>query len=352
MSAINKKEVVMTGREITKMAFDLEEPPRIPVTPFAGGSWMVNLAGETFMGLKENPDKIADVFIQAFNKIGHDLLFTGVGFGNYPIHFLGCPIKDNSSDSNALTGSVIDNLDGLGSLNKEKVLENPIMQGIIRSQHFVADAIGKETFAMQAQWAPFTMATRILGTEAAMMAIMEDQDRFTELIRFSTELAWSIIEPVLEHEDILGVLLADPAASGDLISPEAFKKLAAPFIKDLVNRIKKKGKYSMVHICGYTNKILEDIVDIDPNCFSLDEKVNLREAKEILGGKVCVAGNVSPTGAFLSGTPEEVINEANSCIEAWGKGGGFLLTLGCDFPKHVPMDNVKTLMSLKRKGNV
>ena len=45
----------MTGREITKMAFDLEEPPRVPVTLFGGGSWMVHLAGETFAGIKEDP---------------------------------------------------------------------------------------------------------------------------------------------------------------------------------------------------------------------------------------------------------------------------------------------------------
>jgi uroporphyrinogen decarboxylase len=103
----------------------------------------------------------------------------------------------------------------------------------------------------------------------------------------------------------------------------------------------------MIHICGDTTRILKDIAEIGPNCFSIDQKVDLKKAKEILGGKVCVAGNVSPSGAFLSGTPEEVINEANSCIQTWGKGGGFLLTLGCDFPKHVPIDNVKALMSLK-----
>ena len=75
--------------------------------------------------------------------------------------------------------------------------------------------------------------------------------------------------------------------------------------------------------------------------------MDLRKAKEILGGKVCVAGNVPPTGAFLSGTPEEVISEAKSCIEAWGKDGGYILTLGCDFPKTVPVENVMALMSLK-----
>ena len=112
----------MTGREIAKMAFDLEEPPRVPVTLLGGGSWMIHLTGETFAGIKEDPDKIADIFIQAFRMFGNDVLFTASGFGNYPIHFLGCPIEDNSSDSPTLLGTVIQSLDDLGLLKIEKDL--------------------------------------------------------------------------------------------------------------------------------------------------------------------------------------------------------------------------------------
>ena len=341
--------MAMTGRDITKMAFDLEEPPRVPVTLIGGGSWMVHLAGETFAGIKEDPKKIADVFVQAFQKVGHDLMWTGSNFINYPIHFLGCPIEDNTSDGPALLGTVVQSLDQLDSLNIEKVLQNPVMQGIIRSHHLVAEAIGKETLAMPTQWAPFSCAARILGTEALTMATIEEPDRLLDLIRFSTELTWSIIGPILEHDDILGANLSDPVASGDLISPNTFREFVAPFLKDLVGRIRAKGKYAMIHICGNTTRILDDIVDIGPHCFSIESKVDLKKAKEIFGGKVCVAGNVAPTGAFLSGTPEEVVAEAKSCVEAWGKGGGYLLTLGCDFPKSVPFENAMALMSLKGK---
>jgi uroporphyrinogen decarboxylase len=292
----------MTGREIVKMAFDLDEPPRVPVTLFGGGSWMVHLAGETFAGIKEDPDKIADIFIQAFREFGHDMLLTGSNFVNYPIHFLGCPIKDNSSDNPTLLGTAIKSLDDLSLLKIENVLENPKMQGIIRSHHLIANAIGKETFAIQVQFAPFTCAARILGAEAMMVATLEDPDRLGELIKFSTELIWSIIEPILSHEDIQGALIGDPVASGDLISPDTFRTFAAPYLKELVGRIKAKGKYAMIHICGDTTRILKDIAEIGPNCFSIDQKVDLKKAKEILGGKVCVAGNVSPSGAFLSGT--------------------------------------------------
>jgi len=86
----------MTGREVARMAFELKEPPRLPVGLFAGGSWMVHRAGKTFAEIKEAPDRIAEVFIHAFERVGHDFLLTGSNFVNYPIHFLGCPIKDDS----------------------------------------------------------------------------------------------------------------------------------------------------------------------------------------------------------------------------------------------------------------
>ena len=56
-----------------------------------------------------------------------------------------------------------------------------------------------------------------------VLATVGDQVRLGELIKFSTELTWSIIEPILAHEGIQGVLMSDPMASGDLISPDTFR---------------------------------------------------------------------------------------------------------------------------------
>ncbi|MBW1860995.1 MAG: hypothetical protein JRJ02_01300 [Deltaproteobacteria bacterium] len=229
----------------------------------------------------------------------------------------------------------------------DKVLRNPVMQGIIHSHHLVADAIGQETMLMPTSWGPMTIAARILGTEATMMAMITDPESLLELIRFSTELIWSLAERILEHPDISGINISEPMASGDVISQETFRIFAGPFLQDLVSRARTSGKYSMIHICGDTTNIFEDILRIRPSCFSVESKVDLRTAKSLMGGHVCVAGNVSPTGAFLSGTPEEVIAEAEACIEAWGDRVGYILTLGCDFSKDAPLENIKALMSFK-----
>ncbi len=342
----------MTGKEIVQMAFELRKTPRLPVTLIGGGAWAVNKAGKTFAAIKEDPAQIAEVFIQYYRLFEHDLIWTGSNFLNYPISFLGCPIKDDSASYPALEGSVIRTLDELDKLQMEKVKQNPIMQAIIRSHHLVADAIGKETMIIPTQWAPFTFASRILGVEATMMATINDPDRLKKLISFATELIWALLEPVLEHPDIGGANFSDPAASGDLISPATFRNFSAPALAELTRRLKGKGKYAMIHICGDTTKILEDILNIKPHCFSLESKVDLGVAKEILGGKICVAGNVSPTGAFLSGTPNEVIEEARACLQAWGNSPGYILTVGCDFAKEVPLPNMQALMSFKNNpGN-
>jgi uroporphyrinogen decarboxylase len=337
----------MTGREIAQMAFDLKKPPRLPVTLIGGGAWIVQHLGKTFAGIKNDPAQIADAFLQFYRLFKGDLLWTGSNFLNYPVHFLGCPIKDESADSPALEGTVIKSLDEIGRLSIDKVLQHPTMQAIIRSHHLVADAIGKQAMIVPTQWAPFTLTARILGLEALLVATIQEPEKLSQLIRFSTKLTWAVMERILEHPDIPGANLSDPVASGDVVSPLTFRQFSAPAIRDLVDRLRARKKYAMVHICGNTTRVLEDILEIHPHCFSLENKVDLKTAREILSGKVCAAGNVSPTGVFLSGTPEQVKDEARACLAAWGDGGGYILTVGCDFPKQVPLENLNALMSFK-----
>jgi uroporphyrinogen decarboxylase len=331
------------------MAFDLKKPPRVPVTLIGGGAWAVRYAGKTFRQIKNDPQQIAEAFIQFHHLFQNDLIWTGSNFLNYPVHFLGCPIKDDSADSPALEGTVIRSLDEIGRLSIEKVLQNPTMQAIIRSHHLVADAIGKKTMIVPTQWAPFTLTARILGMEPLLIATVQEPEKLNRLIQFATELTWAILERILEHPDIPGANFSDPVASGDVVSPATFRTFSAPAIRHLVDRVRAKKKYAMVHVCGDTTRVLNDIIEIRPHAFSLENKVDLKIAREILGGKVCVAGNVSPTGAFLSGTPEQVRAEAQACLNAWGDGAGYILTVGCDFSKSVPLENMKALMSFRKE---
>ena len=141
----------MTGREVVQMAFELKRPPRVPVTLIGGGAWAVHHGGTTFAKIKNDPRQIADVFLRFSRQFDLDLLWTGSNLLNYPIHFLGCSIRDDSSDSPALGEPVLKGLEELDRLSLEKVVQNPTMQGIIRSHHLIAEAIGKNTMIIPTQ---------------------------------------------------------------------------------------------------------------------------------------------------------------------------------------------------------
>ena len=337
----------MTGRQVVEMAFRHERPPRVPVALVAGGEWYVHAAGKRFARIKHDPQQIADVFIQAYRELGHDLMWTGAGFLNYPIHCLGCPIEDDTSATPKLAGTVIERLADIDRLEIATVLGHPVMQSLLQAHRRVAEAIGRETVILPTFWGPLTVAARILGVEAVMMAAVEAPDGLHGLLRFTTDLLWALSDPLLAHADIAGINYSDPVASGDMISPAMFRQFTAPYLSELVERVKGRGKSASLHICGDTTRVLTDILAIGPTCFSLESKVELQAARQVLGGKVCVLGNISPTGVFLNGTPAAVIAEGRACLAAWGDAPGFILTVGCDFPRSVPVENVQALMSLK-----
>jgi uroporphyrinogen decarboxylase len=339
----------MNGKDIAKMAIEQKRPPRLPVALIAGGEWYAQTAGLTFPQIINNPELIAKIYINGFQKVGQDMLWTGAGLLNYPVHFLGCPIVEDSFSTPALKGTVISSLDDLPGLQMEKVTQNPTMQGIIQAHHLVADAIGTSTLIMPTLWGPFTTASRILGVEPLMMATVMDPDRLADLIAFSTELIWSLAEQMLDHPEISGLNISEPVASGDLISPANFQGFVKPYLKEITIRTKKLNKLSSLHICGNTTRILEDVLDIRPDCYSLEAKVNLQDARKVLGGKVCVLGNLSPTGSFYSGKADDVLQEAGECTKTWGDPVGFILANGCDFPKEVPLENIKAFMSFQER---
>ena len=64
-------------------------------------------------------------------------------------------------------------------------------------------------------------------------------------------------------------------ASGDVVSPSTFRKFSSPAIRQPVDRVRAKKKYAMVHVCGDTTRVLNDVLEIHPHCFSLENKVDL-----------------------------------------------------------------------------
>ena len=108
--------------------------------------------------------------------------------------------------------------------------------------------------------------------------------------------------------------------------------------------------HPMLHICGNTTKIWEEMADTGAGILSLDNIVDLEAAKKAVGDRVTIMGNVRPTETMLFGTPQDVEENVVECIaRAADSPKGYIMALGCGLPLHTPSDNIHALVAANRK---
>jgi len=72
----------------------------------------------------------------------------------------------------------------------------------------------------------------------------------------------------------------------------------------------------------------------------MDERTDIFKAKEILGGHMCIEGNLKPS-LFTIGTPNMVEKQAKEIIDGCADGGG--LIVGSGIPDDAKLENLKAL---------
>jgi len=112
-----------------------------------------------------------------------------------------------------------------------------------------------------------------------------------------------------------------------MVSRDFTKKYLTPPLRKLVDFAHERGIPCVKHTDGNIWPIYDVILDtgidglhpIDPMA-----GMDIGEAKEKFGDRVCLCGNVSCAFSLVSGTVEEVKQETKEVIRKAGKGGGFI----------------------------
>jgi uroporphyrinogen-III decarboxylase len=76
----------------------------------------------------------------------------------------------------------------------------------------------------------------------------------------------------------------------------------------------------------------------------------MARAKEVLGDKCCISGNV-PVSLLTAGTHQEVKEYCRKLIEACSKGGGYILAAGSSV-NNAPPENLRAMMEAAKEYGV
>jgi len=185
--------------------------------------------------------------------------------------------------------------------------------------------------------APFTLAGHLVGTETLLKWAIKKRDFIPEIMKKTTEANIMYAEALIKAgADVLSP--CEPTASTNLISPKDFRELVQPYLRDMVKSV---NGYFILHICGDTTLIIKDMAETGMHALSVEDKVDIRNAKNIAGNKSRICGNVSTAKTLLWGEPNEVKEEAKKALEA----GVDLLCPACGIAPISPLKNIKALVT-------
>lgn len=337
----------MTPKETIFEAFEFKSAGRVPTAVFGGGVWTIRHWEKQFGELIANPQAYAELLIKTNEELRSPIVYVGSGYNNYLAAAIGGKIKERPLGAPDLEAALVkESADEIVGTDVAVIENDPVIQNIREAARLVAKAIGDEVIVTVTAWGPFTLAGQMYGVEPMMKATLKKKQEVHKMMEFAMRLVKQFYKPLVEEKVIPMISIADPTGSGDLISDRAFREFSLPQLQPLIAWAKEHGAYTWLHICGNTTDKLESIAETGASCFSLDYKVNLATAKEKVGGKIALAGNIDPVSILNQKSPEEVRAAGHACVDAAAAGGGFILTSGCDLPPTIPMANIRAMLDL------
>jgi hypothetical protein len=158
--------------------------------------------------------------------------------------------------------------------------------------------------------------------------------------------------------------LGGPEASGNPIvfiplhkgadgwmSDEQFRTFYWPSLKALCMGLIEEGCVPFLFAEGGYNSRLEYLNELPKGCcIWMFDQTDMAKAKEVIGSTTCIAGNV-PISKIMTGTPDQIKGICKGLIDTAGKGGGYIMAMGCAADEGKP-DTVKAMIEFTKEYGV
>jgi uroporphyrinogen-III decarboxylase len=202
-------------------------------------------------------------------------------------------------------------------------------------------------------YAPFDYIGDFMrGTKGIMLDMYRCPDKLLDALDKVYRL---LIRPALKFPRLPGVhMVFIPLHKGldGFMSREQFKTFFWPTLKQIMLDLIEAGFTPCPLWEGKCDSRLEIIADMPKGkALYWFEQTDLIKAKEVLGDKICLRGNV-PASLLNLGTPEQVKEYCKKLIEKVGKGGGFILDGAAGIPDEARPENVKAMAEAVREYGV
>jgi uroporphyrinogen decarboxylase len=298
---------------------------------------------------------MAETLLRAREMTGADGIY--VSRDNWIYHeALGGELSFPEDDESFATRPILGSLSGWRALSVPDPESAPGMRTVLAAARAVLGGAGGTSYIQaNIDTGPFSLAAVLRGAEAFLMDLgTEDERDLRPFLEFCTDVVIAYGKAMIAT-GVHGIQFGDSTAS--LISPADYARFVLPYQRRALEALTATAEAHQalggtacdlwIHICGKTDHILGQLRDLPFQGFEVDAKVPLPLARELLGPKIALKGNLDTT-FLLQRSPQEVYDACIGILKGGGFSGplstGVILSPGCGVPRMTPLENVRAML--------
>ena len=350
------------GKDLILKTLRHEKTDQTPWVPFAGVH-AGKLKGYTAEEMLQDEDKLVEALLETkkiYTPDGMPIIFDL----QVEAEILGCDLLWAKNNPPSVTSHPCAGEKTIPCDCKIPTEESGRLPMILSAMRRVKAEIGDEVALYGLICGPFTLASHLRGTDI-FMDMVADPEYVKKLVGYCSQVAIEMARMYIDAGmDVIAVV--DPLVSQ--ISPKHIEKLLSDGFKAVFDYCRSRGVLSCFFVCGNATKQIEVMCKMGPDGISIDENVNMPEAKKITDAyNITIGGNIPLTTTMLYGNQQDnmkglviqLLNDLSASSEedlekklANMKSvvdlidslnavspGNFIISPGCDMPYDTPIEN-------------
>jgi uroporphyrinogen-III decarboxylase len=203
------------------------------------------------------------------------------------------------------------------------------------------------TIPMVAARGPLCTAAFVRGVNDFMLDLSENAEAAHRLLRLTTDtvIGWLKAQAEVIGESVEGIFVLDDIAG--FLSRRMYQQFAHPYLKEICDAFPKDW-VKVYHNDANVKPFLPDLPDTGFDVLNFSHNLDIAEARERTGGRMCLMGNVNPLEVGVRGSTEEVRAASLEVLRKM-KGTGMVLSVGGGVSPGMPGGNIRAMISAVRE---
>jgi uroporphyrinogen decarboxylase len=331
--------------ERVRRAIAGEMPDRVPVIPLMIHHTM-KLAGVRYDRYAQDPGLMVSTLLAAWQTYGHDGFHVSSDNWILPAA-LGCPIQFFPDQPPTAARRILADSKDLGRLTRPETGCEGRMGFKVEATRLARRAVGERAYLKTCfDQGPFSLATAVRGIERLMLDLYDDPQFVFDLLEICTD---AVIKFALACGRAGCHALTFGDSTAGLLSPGLFQRFAWPFERRVIEALAHEDLTVFLHICGDTAHIFDMMLTTGADGLEVDYQHDIAWYQERSRGRLCLQGNIEPSGVLLQGSAEQVRDACRLAIDQGKPGARFILSSGCEVPRDTPPENIRALVAAARE---